>query len=119
MDVLNGYVCLPNIQNSILPSDFPKLSREISGLRIPDADVALLPRMQPAVPERGAPGGRPRNGPGISHKSGKPQGKTIEKTIEMTDRKVAIHSHPTMFVFDCFSIFLNVAGRHTIPYYNV
>jgi hypothetical protein len=57
---------------------------------------------------------RPRNGPGISHKSGKPQ----KKTIEMTDRKVAIHSHPTMFGFDFFSIFLNVAGRHTIPHYN-
>lgn len=41
-----------------------------------------------------------------------------KKTIEMTDRKVAIHSHPTMFGFDFFSIFLNVAGRHTIPHYN-
>jgi hypothetical protein len=52
---------------------------------------------------------RPRNGPGIEM--------TIEM-IEMTDRKVAIHSHPTMFGFDFFSIFLNVAGRHTIPHYN-
>ena len=68
----NSYVCLPDIQNSILPSIFPKVSHEISGLRVPDADVALLPRMQPAVPERGAPGGR-RNRDGTEVQNWSPE----------------------------------------------
>ena len=96
---------------------FPPRFEIISGLCLVDADLALLPRMQPAVPERGAPGGRMwRVGclaQGSHGKNGQQQQQQKRKT-HVKEKKRGNTKLPLNLDLIVFSIFLTVAGRHTI-----